>query len=289
MPEKTCPYLGIIEDRETTINFSSDANGCWKTDRARAIPLDHQDEVCLTENFPTCPIYIAPIEVLAPAPRLKIKSIPVRKLLLVFAGLLIILTGSIFGADLIRSAVTALNLQSTDRSASEEARSELAVIEDPNTVLASSLRTPTSELQATTVSNMAAEECPLPDEFIYYFIQPDEDIEILVQSHGITLEQFLEANCVSDTAQLTAGLMVVIPIGMVSEPTATPSPSPTHTATNTATITPTATPTLTPTSTQTATPFATITNPPKPTKEPKPTSVEPPVRPSSTPPSGRDP
>ena len=291
MPEKTCPYLGIIEDRETTINFSSDANGCWKTDRARAIPLDHQDEVCLTENFPTCPIYVAPVEVPAPAPRFKFKSIPVRKLLLVFAGLLLILTVSIFGADLIRSAVTALNSLSTDRSSSEEVMSELVLIEDPNTVLASGQRTPTSELQATTVSNIAAEECPLPDEFIYYFIQPDEDIEILVQSHGITLDHLLEANCLSDATQLTAGLMVVIPAGAVSEPTATPSPSPTHTATKTATITSTATPTPTPTptSTHTAVPLATITNPPKPTKEPDPTSVAPPARPSSTPPSGRDP
>lgn len=270
MPEKTCPYLGVIEDRETTINFASDANGCWKTDRARVIPLEHQDEVCLTENFPTCPIYVAPVAAPAPPPLLKSRSIPVRKLVFAFAGLLVILVGSIFGVDLIRSAVTALNSQNTDLSSSESAGSELVVIEDPNAVRASGLHTPTSESLAVPASNFGAEECPLPDEFVYYFIQPDEDFEILVQSHGITLEQFLEANCLSDTSQLAAGWMVVIPAGVVSAPTATPSPSPTFTDTPTTTVSSTATliatPTMTPTSTQTAAPVATKTNPPKPTK-----------------------
>lgn len=55
-----CPFLGLMEDSQTLINFPSGGNFCHKVNPPLGVALLHQSSHCLSEsNHVACPIYKA--------------------------------------------------------------------------------------------------------------------------------------------------------------------------------------------------------------------------------------
>lgn len=52
-----CPFLGLDDDPQTLIGFSSDRNFCYRTEKPTPILLDHQQKYCLTKKYPGCPVF----------------------------------------------------------------------------------------------------------------------------------------------------------------------------------------------------------------------------------------
>jgi hypothetical protein len=52
-----CPFLGLEDDPQTLIGFSSDRNFCYRTEKPTPVLLDHQQKYCLTKKYPGCPVF----------------------------------------------------------------------------------------------------------------------------------------------------------------------------------------------------------------------------------------
>jgi len=261
-----CPYLGIYQDRETTVDFPSEANACWRSGSARPITLDHQENFCLVDKYPTCPIYLAQGRVRTPGV-VGASRPQLRNLFLVIISLLIVFGVLFLGKDFIRTALSTINAQGNDPNQISPADIALTEAAKTETALSEQMASSATPDMAALRSTLSA--CLRPSHYLLYFIQPEDDIFQLAAAHGITLQQLLVANCFDNIDKFLPGLMIIIPVIVEEETTATA----THTATQTPTSTTparTATPTPTPTDTPRPTAQATPTNPPKPTKTPKP-------------------
>ena len=53
-----CPYLGILQNRETSFAYPTSVNKCYKISPAGSIDLSFQEEMCLTNHFYACPVYV---------------------------------------------------------------------------------------------------------------------------------------------------------------------------------------------------------------------------------------
>jgi hypothetical protein len=52
-----CPFLGLDEDPQALIGFSSDRNFCYRTEKPTPVLLGHQQKYCLTKNHSSCPVF----------------------------------------------------------------------------------------------------------------------------------------------------------------------------------------------------------------------------------------
>lgn len=52
-----CPYLGLVDDPETTISYPSISNYCHRSKPAGIIVFDHQQQYCLDERHTSCPVF----------------------------------------------------------------------------------------------------------------------------------------------------------------------------------------------------------------------------------------
>lgn len=57
---KICPYLGLQQDSKTPAIFPTERNYCYRANPARPIPDTHQQEYCLSDSYPSCPIFLNP-------------------------------------------------------------------------------------------------------------------------------------------------------------------------------------------------------------------------------------
>jgi hypothetical protein len=55
----SCPYLGMINDAETSVSFPSDWNYCHRCVPKRVPTYTHQSSYCLTKEHTTCTVYIS--------------------------------------------------------------------------------------------------------------------------------------------------------------------------------------------------------------------------------------
>ncbi len=50
----SCPYLGTLEDSDTSLAYPASANHCFRNDSPISIDLSHQETYCLTDQHPGC-------------------------------------------------------------------------------------------------------------------------------------------------------------------------------------------------------------------------------------------
>lgn len=53
----SCPYLGTLEDPDTSLAYPASANHCFRLKSAAAVDLLHQETYCLTDNHPGCHVF----------------------------------------------------------------------------------------------------------------------------------------------------------------------------------------------------------------------------------------
>ena len=53
----SCPYLGTLEDTDTSLSYPSPANNCFRTKSPASVELSHQEAYCLTDMHPGCHVF----------------------------------------------------------------------------------------------------------------------------------------------------------------------------------------------------------------------------------------
>ena len=53
----SCPYLGTLEDSETSLAYPATANHCFRVESPAAVDLSHQETYCLTDKHPGCHVF----------------------------------------------------------------------------------------------------------------------------------------------------------------------------------------------------------------------------------------
>lgn len=53
-----CPFLGISDDRKTSLAFPSTWNCCHRCKPVVAVALVHQKNICLTGDYEACPVFL---------------------------------------------------------------------------------------------------------------------------------------------------------------------------------------------------------------------------------------
>ena len=58
MEPKICPYLGLIDDPNTSTSFPYEGNACYRAKKPTQIALAHQRGYCLSDEHIACPGYV---------------------------------------------------------------------------------------------------------------------------------------------------------------------------------------------------------------------------------------
>ncbi len=53
----SCPYLGMLEDSDTSLAYPALANHCFRVKSPAAVDLSHQEAYCLTDRHPGCHVF----------------------------------------------------------------------------------------------------------------------------------------------------------------------------------------------------------------------------------------
>ena len=53
----SCPYLGTLEDADTSLSYPAPANHCFRTKSPASVELSHQETYCLTDMHPGCHVF----------------------------------------------------------------------------------------------------------------------------------------------------------------------------------------------------------------------------------------
>lgn len=72
MPEhvestQICPFLGLVDDRESRFSYPEAGHRCFSTDRETEITLEHQAAYCFSARYGTCSRFVDPKTMPAPA------------------------------------------------------------------------------------------------------------------------------------------------------------------------------------------------------------------------------
>lgn len=283
METNNCPHLGIIEDPGSYLSFPSEANHCLKLGSKIPISLEHQAKYCLSNQFSSCSYFADVI-----SESVNVNNQPYKKSLLreqyipyiAFSVLVIILVfGYITGSSYL-TRLFASDMESAENSG-------YFYNSNPEPDLTSLVLTETA-VQSYALSN----HCPPPDNWIYYFVKPNDDIRRIAEENGISIEQLLKVNCLIKIEDILPGSMIFIPTekGVILTISESTIPTQTSVPTNSPTVTSSFTPTPVPTNSATAVPPTRIFVPTqvpskviKPTNPPEPPGTNPP-RPTQPPP-----
>ena len=104
MNARGCPYLGLEIDPSTYHAYASVANYCHKARQPGPVDPEYQSAVCLTDHYPTCPIYsgeeVQPVKTHPPLIPAGAGKLPQSILMLGGLALIIFLVILVFpGAD----------------------------------------------------------------------------------------------------------------------------------------------------------------------------------------------
>ena len=58
MDPKICPYLGLVDDPNTSTSFPYEGNACYRAKKPTPVALSHQRGYCLSDEHTHCPGYI---------------------------------------------------------------------------------------------------------------------------------------------------------------------------------------------------------------------------------------
>jgi hypothetical protein len=93
-----CPFLGLEEDPLSVLEFSSDRNFCYLTEKPTPVLSVRQQKYCLTPEHPDCPVFRARAHLSVPG---EIRPAPPRRSLrgLIWAALVILISLGILAAS----------------------------------------------------------------------------------------------------------------------------------------------------------------------------------------------
>ena len=292
MQPNICPFLGLLEDRETALSFPADGNYCHKADPPGAIKIEHQRVYCLTAQHVQCPMYLNPEEDPLPAELanpLAPKPVQLRPALqmIIPSGLIVLVLALLL---LVPNAMANSARQEGNNTLNQETAdaSLLLLGSQPAATFADSSGLAGQEY----TSNPTWLACTPPPNWTTYMVNDTDLLVRLSLLFRVDVDTLIVANCLPDQALVRPGEIIYIP-GPTPTATVTPTPSATPTRTRRPAPLPTWThapreqnpnppaPTAVPTRAPTAVPTAAPTNPPPPTNTAVPPTLPPPPTPTS--------
>jgi len=315
-----CPHLGLIDDPDTILAYSDRANHCQAVSPPESVNLAHQATVCLSREFASCPVYRGitfsfpelkklPPEIRGQTHRFEAVRLSWGRILVVMAISLVPLALFLTSLKSPNSFLGAQPEQMTTPP-SEQTPSPKDLIPAINSTssifLPLSIKdvkespTPTATASPALEMEMVAspeedqeldvtsETCTPPEDWVIYMVRAGDSLAGIAISHGITVAEFVTANCLDEIAVIIVGQRLYVPFIKPSQPiqktslplpvaTLPPPPPPTN---------PPPLPTSIPTEPPPPTPVPTQPPPPTPlpTQPPLPTSA-PPFIPPTLPPT----
>ncbi len=304
---KACPYLGLLQDPQTTLAFPSASNLCYHAKPLAAPSIEYQRSFCLNGRQHTlCPVFsrseLAPLppEISGTSATILLfgKPIAKRSILPILLGC-VVLVLAVIGAIWLFNGRRGGNGALSGQPASPTSPSgilplatatfsitniaitpnlDLSAVPDTDTpvVTPSGSETPLPSQTPTTIGltplpfHTQVPPCGSPNTWVVYIVQSGDSLYRISQIYRVTVAELQRANCLGSSTTLHTGQLLYVP------PWAPIAPSPTTIIVVLPTTIPTDTPVvLPPTDTATEPPVATATQPPVPTDIPTDTPVSP--------------
>jgi LysM repeat protein len=294
---RVCPYLGLVEDSQTTLSFPSGSNLCYHAKPVASPNLEYQRLVCLKGRRHTlCPVFtrseIAPLppDISGGPANTMLLGMPIEKrvllpILLGFVVLVLGLTGLMWmisnqagrnpGSPLPTSTVLPLVSGTISVTAipltPNGEPSGVANMDTPVSVSSGTLtpQFPTM-IGITPIPTQTKVLCGSPATWVVYIVRPGDSLYHLSLVYGVTIAELQRANCLGTSSVLHTGQLLYVPRTAPLAPSATIPyvVFPTSTLTNTQELIP-------PTDTATAPPVETATEIPIATEVPTDTPASP--------------
>lgn len=272
---KACPYLGLLQDSQTTLAFPSTSNLCYHAKPLVSPSLEYQRSFCLNGRQHThCPVFIRrrlaplPSEISGSHPSKPLFGKPIKKqvILPILLGCVVLILGVIgvlwlsnnhhgstgaltgelgspapFSNEPPLSTATFLitNIPITpnlDESAITGTDTPLVTASETGTPLPT--QTPT-RIGITPVPVHTLVPCGSPNNWVVYIVQPGDSLFRISQIYGVTVAELQRANCLGTSTTLHTGQILYVPPWSPVAPSSTPPilVLPTSTSINTPTDT----------------------------------------------------
>jgi len=294
---RACPYLGVIEDSQTTLSFPSGSNFCHHAKPLASPNLEYQRLVCLKGRRHTlCPVFtrseIAPLppDISGSQANPLLLGMPIEKrvVLPILLGCVVLILGIIGSLCLLNnqggrnpgkpvptSSVLPLapaTISITDIPITPNV--EPSGMPNTDTPVGISGGTLTPQLPPmigiTTIPTQTKASCGSPNTWVDYIVRPGDSLYHLSLVYSVTVAELQRANCLGTSSLLHTGQLLHVPstATLASSPTLPVVVIPTYTPTNTPVLIP-------PSDTATAPPVETATEIPSPTDVPTDTPTSP--------------
>ena len=238
MQESICPYLGLSEDPKTALSFPSDGNFCHRAVPPAGVKIEHQRVYCLTALHQDCPVLNSeqtgplPVELSVPLNQHR-RPQQLWRQLLIPAAILVFILSTLF--ILLK---TPLN---TDQASQEAAINQAKTNE--SMILLGTLTLPTMNGSAgagtpEVTQNPTWMACTPPANWKTYVVNATDSLVRLSLLYGVSIDELILSNCLSDQALVRPGEVIYIP-GPTLSPTITLTPSATSTRTRRPVVIPT--------------------------------------------------
>jgi LysM repeat protein len=299
---KVCPYLGLLQDPQTTLAFPSASNLCHHAKPLASPSTEYQRFFCLNGRQHTqCPVFsrseLAPLPPEISGSRthkpLMGKPTEMRILLPVLIGCVVLIFGIIgvawfftgkhslpgqSGSPTLLSGeipLTTANYLITDIAITPNVDESAMPGADTPAVTPTGSQTPQlsqtlTRILFTPFPTHTQVPCGSPNTWVVYIVRYGDTLSHISQIYGITVAELQRANCLGNSTILHTGQVLYVPrtVPIVPSPTQIIVVIPTNTPSDTPVIIP-------PTDTATEPPVATATQPPIPTETPTDTQVSP--------------
>lgn len=257
-----CPHLGLIADPDTILSYSDKANHCQAVSPPEPVNLTHQATVCLTHEFASCPVFRGKTysfpELKHLPPEIRGQSHHRERVRLswrlILVGMVIALVPlAIFLTSLKspKSSIGAQSDQMTTAFAEQTPSTNETISTDNSTIsiflplsiydIEESSKTlpsvsPTLEMGLIDSTagdqplNITAETCTPPEGWVIYTVWAGDTLAGIAISHGITVAEIVNANCLDETTDIFVGQRLYVPFIKPSQPlqkTNPPLPAPT--------------------------------------------------------------
>ncbi len=240
MTSKTCPFLGLLEDAETALNYPTAWNYCHRAKPVEPVSPEHQQTHCLTAEYQTCPVFQRkkaaalpktlrtpdlPVEIKTQQRASTIKrytplGIGFFSVLIVGGILLAGFLGLFTGAGFLNTpaATTTQKSPPTQLPAGQENPIPTALLPAPTTeagIIANGETPANPAASATPAATQPTEAAPAsclsPPGWASIRVQSGDTLPALAQAYGISVEELAQVNCLTADSTLVPGSIFYVP------------------------------------------------------------------------------
>jgi hypothetical protein len=228
---KSCPYLGLVDDRESYTSYPSEWNVCYHVEPIAVPNHSHQEAYCLSTEFSLCPIFNTKspqkmpdeIKLRRQISLEKIKQIGIIGVLVLLA--ILVLAGILFreqwvdklpvfssGMAMETKAVNNSDLPTGKKSEQTSIVTLLEISPTPPTAESSPIP-PKAVSSPTKTDPVLALDVPIGDEvkFVMHRVLPGESLAIFADQYNTSIDGIISVNA-NLISPLWVDWVVIVPV-----------------------------------------------------------------------------